>query len=680
MRRQRSRSRRPAKKNCAADTQPSTPRRRQLPIWKKLLFSALTCALFFGSVELTLALLQFEPALKVRDPYVGFESSIPLFVQRRETDGDVYLVTARNKLAHFNAQQFAKDKPDGTYRVFCLGGSTTYGRPYDDSVSFSAWLRELLPLADRSRNWEVINAGGVSYASYRVAALMEELAAYEPDLFVIYCGHNEFLEERTYRDIKQSPAALRRMTALLSHTRTYAAMESLLRPSAAVDGRHILPGEVNARLDHTVGPSDYHRDEPLRARILEHYEFNLMRMVEIAGSAGAKVLLIVPAANVKDSSPFKSQHAPNISEAQLAQWESHYQTGKVLHAAGQPGEALAAYEQAAAIDDRYAELHYRRGLAMLDSQHLAEAREALDRAVDEDACPLRALPQMQQIVRQTAEQLSVPLVDAEQMLRNECLRNYGHNSPGREYFLDHVHLTISATGMLAVAIVEELAEAGMVEQLNAWQTKHVDEVAARIESRIDPKSQTAALRNLAKVLNWAGQHEEAGRLAIETVRLRAESGFPPDPEALLLAGAYLNSQGEIDAAVSHYRQALRQWPDYVEAHQLLGAALTDQGQFEEAYQHFVAVARLKPDDAHAHHMAGAVLAELARYEEAIEHYCQADRLREDDADIHFNMAFALEKCGKRPQAIQWYRRTLKLNPSDEYARRNLEKLTGGPRK
>ena len=36
-------------------------------------------------------------------------------------------------------------------------------------------------------------SGGVSYASYRVAALMEELVRYEPDLFVIYSGHNEFL-------------------------------------------------------------------------------------------------------------------------------------------------------------------------------------------------------------------------------------------------------------------------------------------------------------------------------------------------------------------------------------------------------------------------------------------------------------------------------------------------------
>ena len=82
-----------------------------------------------------------------------------------------------------------------------MGGSTTFGRPYDDATSFCGWLRELLPELEPAHEWEVVNAGGVSYASYRVSLLMEELVKYDPDIFVIYSGQNEFLEDRTYRDI-----------------------------------------------------------------------------------------------------------------------------------------------------------------------------------------------------------------------------------------------------------------------------------------------------------------------------------------------------------------------------------------------------------------------------------------------------------------------------------------------
>ena len=109
--------------------------------------------------------------------------------------------SARNRLAYFNAQRFSANKAPRTFRIFCLGGSTTYGRPYNDHTSYVGWLRELLPLADDRRQYEVINAGGISYASYRVASLMDELCGYEPDLFVVYMGHNEFLEQRTYQDL-----------------------------------------------------------------------------------------------------------------------------------------------------------------------------------------------------------------------------------------------------------------------------------------------------------------------------------------------------------------------------------------------------------------------------------------------------------------------------------------------
>ena len=173
-------------------------------------------------VELLLALFGVAPVARTEDPYVGFSSWFPLFVEHLEPDGTPILVTADNKRNAFNAQRFSAEKPADTYRIFCLGGSTTYGRPYDDAVSYCAWLRAMLPKADPSRNWEVINAGGISYASYRISRLMEELIQYEPDLFIVYTGHNEFLEKRTFESVARVPGPLRDIGAVLSRTRLYA--------------------------------------------------------------------------------------------------------------------------------------------------------------------------------------------------------------------------------------------------------------------------------------------------------------------------------------------------------------------------------------------------------------------------------------------------------------------------
>jgi len=164
------------RKKRARQERPETPAR------KKALFAVIAVVGFFLLLELGLFLGGIEPLVQHDDPYMGFASSIPLYVEDKAGCG-TNLVTAPNKTRLFNRQRFPKSKPANTYCIFTLGGSTTYGRPYNDSVSFSGWLREILPAADPSKQWEVINAGGISYASYRVAVVMEELTAYEPDLF-----------------------------------------------------------------------------------------------------------------------------------------------------------------------------------------------------------------------------------------------------------------------------------------------------------------------------------------------------------------------------------------------------------------------------------------------------------------------------------------------------------------
>ncbi|MFO7870460.1 MAG: SGNH/GDSL hydrolase family protein [Kiritimatiellia bacterium] len=239
--------------------------------------------LLFVALELVLLVVGVEPATD-RDPFVGFASVEPLFV-KEQSNGRTWWVTASNKLDYFNPQRFPAGKGGDTYRIFCLGGSTTYGRPYEDVTSFCGWLRELLPAVQPSRRWEVLNAGGISYASYRVVELMKELNRYDPDLYVVYTGHNEFLEERTYAAVRRLPQWLRNTGALLGRTRTYALMDRALAPvthGGDAGGRDVLAGEVEAILDRSVGLDAYRRDDALRRHVVEHLARNLERMVDLA--------------------------------------------------------------------------------------------------------------------------------------------------------------------------------------------------------------------------------------------------------------------------------------------------------------------------------------------------------------------------------------------------------------
>src|SRR5690606_27658253 len=122
---------------------------------------------FLALSEGVLALVGVKPLSRTEDPYFGFAAGQPLFLKRMAPDGVEVYETNPVKLSHFNFQSFPAKKQPGTFRIFTLGGSTTYGHPWRDSTSFSGWLRELLAGIDTAaggpRRFEVINAGGISY-------------------------------------------------------------------------------------------------------------------------------------------------------------------------------------------------------------------------------------------------------------------------------------------------------------------------------------------------------------------------------------------------------------------------------------------------------------------------------------------------------------------------------------
>ena len=191
---------------------------------------------------------------------------------------------------YFRPESFAAKPASNEFRIFCLGGSTVQGRPYAIETSFTTWLELSLQAADPSRRWEVVNCGGISYASYRLVPILKELLQYDPDLFVIYTGHNEFLESRTL-SIGDLRAPTRRNNPWLGvATRVYSAVRQawlqLAGTNAASPDRDTLPADVDAILDHYGGLADYTRDDVWREKVVEHYRFNLLRMIQLARGAG----------------------------------------------------------------------------------------------------------------------------------------------------------------------------------------------------------------------------------------------------------------------------------------------------------------------------------------------------------------------------------------------------------
>ncbi len=615
----------------------------------RVAYGLLTSAIMLALVEGVLALAGVRPVAYERDPYVGFSSQMPLFVRQ----GDRW-VTADNKLEYFNPQSFAAQKPDGTVRIFCLGGSTTYGRPYDDRTSFAGWMRTALPALDGSKQWEVINAGGVSYASYRVALVMEELLRHEPDVFVVYTGQNEFLERRTYGGVLRQPPFVRAVGSVASRTRVYAliarAMGSGAAGPRAGDGRFELTPEVEALLDSSVGPQAYTRDEELVSQVEQHFRLNLRRMIAMARSAGAQIVFVTPASNLGACSPFKSEFQATVSATDRERVGALLLRARELRAT----DAVASLElldEALVLDGRYAATLYERASTLLALEEFEQARVQFSRARDEDVCPLRAVSALVDAVRESADGPGVALVDFERVLESVA----SHGILGEDEFLDHVHPTIDQHRRLAEAIVGSLKRLEVVRP----QTPPTfpASVVADVMGGLDPRDHAVALRNLAKVMNWAGKTDEAQRLAERATEL-----LPDDVDALNELGVMAYERGEYEQAETHLRRAVESAPGFAKARANLALVLVAQGNLVEAERECRRALDDRPADVKLRTNLANVLGMQGKMSDAEGEYQRAIELSPQDATVHHNLGNLYAKQDRLADAEQSLRRALDLQP------------------
>lgn len=156
---------------------------------KQLLgYSLVIFVVFFLSIEGIARIAEiFMPSIPV-DPELGFSAKSRLFVPSANPD---VFVTNPDKTLFFNSQSFRMPKPEDVFRIFVFGGSSVnYLQP--ELQQLSARLRGYFD--GRFKEVEIINAGGMSYGSHRLSILSKEAVVYDPDLVLIYSGHNEFEE------------------------------------------------------------------------------------------------------------------------------------------------------------------------------------------------------------------------------------------------------------------------------------------------------------------------------------------------------------------------------------------------------------------------------------------------------------------------------------------------------
>lgn len=455
-------------------------------------------ALLFGlavlvMAEITLRVLGLATPETSSDPLVGFSEIRPLF--ELDESGEQFQV-AENRLAFFQPESFAAQKPAGEYRIFCFGGSTVQGRPYSIETSFTTWLELSLKAAQPDRNWKVVNCGGVSYASYRLLPLLEESLQHEPDLFIMYTGHNEFLEDRSYASVKHQPRWLRKLHGRALNLRLYGLLWSL-KPNASRQPPADLPAEVDALLDYQGGLAQYHRDDQWRDGVVYEFERNLRQMVQRSNQANVPILLINPVCNLRDTPPFKVELSTELTTEQRDEVQRRWSDAKQA-SWDDLDEKLAKVCRVLELDERHAEAHFLHARTLEELGQSEQAGHAYCRAKDEDVCPLRMLEVMHDVLKEVGRETGTELID----IRAAFERDAEFGIPGDDQLIDHVHPRIEGHQKIAEEVFMVLARREIVVPQSGWkdqQSKLYEANFATLPENYFPES-VERLRGLKR---WA---------------------------------------------------------------------------------------------------------------------------------------------------------------------------------
>jgi lysophospholipase L1-like esterase len=415
------------------------------------------------------------------DPFVGFEGSRPLF--EKSGDGEYWQI-AEDRQVFFCPDRFLASKPPGEFRIFCLGGSTVQGRPYAIETSFTTWLELSLHAAEPQRRFEVVNCGGISYASYRLVPILDEVLQHQPDLIIVYTGHNEFLEDRSYGHVKDRSTWLKFALRQAARFRSYRFMVERWHGRGDADDRRVsidlLPQEVEARLDYEGGLDKYQRDVTWQTGVVEHFGFNIRSMIARCRHANVPIWFADPVCNLRNCPPFKSQHRDDLSPAELKQWNALRSSASSLFSQN-TAAAIQQLELVRRIDGQHAGLCYDLAKSYDVRGDYVLAKQLYVESKDLDICPLRMTEALRRRLRSACDETRTRLIDV--------IGCFGRESrdgiPGGYLMVDHVHPSITGHQMIADLLIDACEDEGIVTRRSDWKARRDQRFEAHLKALDD---------------------------------------------------------------------------------------------------------------------------------------------------------------------------------------------------
>lgn len=450
--------------------------------------SAKTCLFYFILVALPIVLWlgaewvanaithRFEPLKRDRSKgtwYINQDYYNDFFLFEKK---DFFPTSATNRAIH--AQK------GGRFRIFVIGESTPAGYPYNTfpqfqcPTSFANYLRAVLQYNRPLPDIELLNASCNALNSLNVLDLFTSLIRYQPDLVIVYSGHNEFFGPNEFVIPKEKTALYQNRTLyhlFMGLRRTYL-YQGVLRII-----RWIAPRIKSPTIDDLQWSkkNSITLQDPLNKTVADNYSRNLTELVRLAKQHHIQVMLCTPVSNWTFP-PFISKNLFAGEKRSIANWDSLDNQAKTAYNSGDMAQALETWRQLYVLDSTNASVNYHAGMAFVRQKDYGSAALALLQAKDYDALPFRARSFFLQTCRRIAQEQHVMLADVESYFVQLSQRTF----PEPSLFIDHVHPNDTGNYYVALLLAKTIVDAGLFPGVSTIQYPGFEECQKAL--RINP--------------------------------------------------------------------------------------------------------------------------------------------------------------------------------------------------
>lgn len=646
---------------------------------------------FFLSI-ITLIPVLFFVALELVLRISGYGPDLRLFKEVTIGDTTYLIMNPSVKNRYFNEVDFAPTtspeyflprKKDGTFRIFCLGGSTTVGYPYWYNGSFSSFLRDRLKALFPDRDIEIINLGMTATNSFTALDLAHDLIEYEPDLFLVYDGHNEFYGALGVASHEQAGTSRWMATLYLDlvHFRAFQFTRDIIRSVAGWFGQKEPAATRTGTMMEQMSKGHYIRYGDERYwEAYDTFKANLSDLCDLARNHRIPVIFGTQVSNIRDQSPFVSSSHASWDAARRQAFSANLARARTLVSESRVPPESDVFRYLLSQDSLHAESHFLYARYFESHGLFDSAKAHYVRARDYDELRFRTSSEFNRLILSLRNPGIVDVVDLEEA--------FGEASPfglvGKDLMTEHLHPTSRGYFLIAKMFAHSLRSMNLIAPGEEWAVR--DTIA---DDRLwDNRPLTeldeliAARRTEVLTSGWPFIDRYPIVDAVpeeDTLRWYAEQatrGHWDWKKAHEAAAALYERRGQLEKAAQEYRTIINQIPLSVNAYLRLARVQLDRNKIGEA--RIVLLRSLAVEETPlALRALGDIALRSGRAADAIRHYERLSRFPQDAKERSENgylLSLAYLQNGNPGAAQQLLETLIREHSGNEEAKVLLQRI------